>query len=107
MSQPQYLFGDSDAAVERLNLLTRVYRDSTRGFLAKTASSESFRLGLDLGCGPECTTHLIAETLRCECVIGLDAPEGFVKLARADANDRITFLIHDITVVPFPRGRQI
>jgi trans-aconitate 2-methyltransferase len=104
VSPPQYLFGDSDAAFERLQLLGRVYHESTRTFLAKAAASEYLRLGLDLGCGPGFTTHLIAETLRCERVIGLDASEGFIKLARTNANERVMFLRHDINAVPFPNS---
>jgi trans-aconitate 2-methyltransferase len=103
MSRPEYLFGDSDIAAQRLELLARVYRESTRPFLVETAGSAHFPLALDLGCGPGFTTHLIAETLHCDLVIGVDASAGFIELARA--NDRLSFIQHDVTVVPFPTGR--
>lgn len=105
MSQPEYLFGDSDTAAQRLKLLASVYQESTRAFLARAAGSARFRLALDLGCGPGFTTHLINDTLRCDRVIGLDASAGFIKLARAAAGERMSFLQHDITAIPFPSGR--
>jgi trans-aconitate 2-methyltransferase len=104
VSQPQYLFGDSDAAAQRLKLLASVYQESTRAFLAKTAGTSHFELALDLGCGPGFTTHLIAETLRCDRVIGLDASAGFIELARANSSEWLSFLEHDITAIPFPSG---
>ena len=105
MSQPEYLFGDSDKAAQRLTLLARIYQESTRAFLVKTAGSAHFQLALDLGCGPGFTTHLIAEGLRCDRVIGLDASANFIKLACAAAGERVSFLEHDITAIPFPSGR--
>jgi trans-aconitate 2-methyltransferase len=82
-----------------------LYRESTRAFLAKAAGSALFRLVLDLGCGPGFTTHLINDTLRCGRVIGLDASAGFIELARATAaGERMSFLQHDITAIPFPSG---
>jgi trans-aconitate 2-methyltransferase len=104
VSQPEYLFGDGDTAAKRLKLLARVYQESTRTFLVNAAGSAPFRLALDLGCGPGFTTHLIADTLRCDRTIGLDASVGFIKLARATADDRTSFLEYDITAVPFRSG---
>ncbi len=100
----QYLFGDSDTAAQRLKLLASVYQESTRAFLTNAAGSARFHLGLDLGCGLGLTTHLIAETLRCDRVIGLDASASFIKLARATAGGRMSFIQHDITATPFPGG---
>jgi len=105
MSRSEYLFGDSDIAAQRLELLARVYRESTRAFLLETAGSAHFTLALDLGCGPGFTTHLLAETLHCDLVIGVDVSPGFIELARANSNDRLSFIQHDVTVVPFPAGR--
>jgi SAM-dependent methyltransferase len=104
VSQPEYLFGNSDTAARRLDLLARVYQESTRVFLARAAGSKRFHLALDLGCGPGFTTHLIASTLRCDRVTGLDSSASFIKLARAAAAERISFLQHDVTVTPFPNG---
>jgi trans-aconitate 2-methyltransferase len=102
VSQPAYLFGDTDAAAVRLELLARVYQESTRAFLARAAGSARFRLVLDLGCGPGFTTRLIADTVRCDRLIGLDASASFTKLARANAGERMSFFEHDITAIPFP-----
>ena len=96
-----YLFGDSDVAARRLEVLARVFADSTRDFLA-AARDEKRALAVDLGCGPGFTTHLIAETLRCDRVLGLDASPRFIELARATANDRVSFALHDVCAVPFP-----
>ena len=100
----QYLFGDSNTAAQRLKLLASVYQESTRAFLTNAAGSARFHLGLDLGCGPGFTTHLIAGTLRCDRVIGLDASASFIKLASATAGGRMSFTQHDITATPFPGG---
>jgi trans-aconitate 2-methyltransferase len=104
MRRPEYLFGDSDSAAQRLKLLASVYQESTRAFLANAAGSARFQLALDLGCGPGFTTHLIADALRCDRIIGLDASPSFIKLASATAGERMSFLQHDITAIPFPGG---
>jgi trans-aconitate 2-methyltransferase len=104
VSQPEYLFGDSDAAAQRLKLLAGIYQESTGAFLSKAASSNRFPLVLDLGCGSGLTTRLIADRLRCNHVIGLDASTGFIELARAHASHRVSFFRHDVTAVPFPSG---
>jgi trans-aconitate 2-methyltransferase len=105
MNRSQYLFGDSDIAAQRLQLLASIYRESTRAFLLRAAGSIHFPLALDLGCGPGFTTRLIAETLRCDRVAGLDVSAGFIESARANSDERTSFLQHDVTIVPFPRGR--
>jgi trans-aconitate 2-methyltransferase len=104
MSRPEYLFGDSDKAAQRLKLLACVYQESTRAFLENAAGSVRFQLALDLGCGPGFTTHLISDTLRCDRVMGLDASASFIRMARATVGERISFLEHDITAIPFPSG---
>ncbi|HJU10740.1 MAG TPA: class I SAM-dependent methyltransferase, partial [Candidatus Binataceae bacterium] len=47
-------------------------------------------------------THLIAETVACERVLGLELSPNFIELAKANAGERVTFLQHDITSTPFP-----
>jgi len=42
--------------------------------------------------------------LRCERLIGLDASAGFIELARATDGERMAFVQHDITAIPFPSG---
>jgi trans-aconitate 2-methyltransferase len=89
MSKKQYLFGDNDTAAQRLKLLAGVYQESTRAFLINAAGSGHFVLALDLGCGPGLTTR-------------------FIELARANADERLSFLQHDVTVTPFPtRGANL
>ncbi len=104
MSQPEYLFGDSNTAAQRLQLLASTYQESTRAFLERAAGSKRFHLVLDLGCGPGFTTHLINHTLHCDRVIGLDASAAFIELARGTVSERTSFLQHDITATPFPSG---
>ena len=98
----QYLFGDSDIAARRLQLLARVFAESTREFLCEIAPATELALAVDLGCGPGFTTHLIAGTLRCARAIGLDASPRFIEIARATATDNISFELHDVCAVPFP-----
>jgi trans-aconitate methyltransferase len=90
--------------MQRLKLLARVFRVSTRAFLVKTAGDAHFDLAFDLGCGPGFTTHLIADTLRCDRIIGLDASAAFIQLAQANSVQPVSFVQHDITAVPFPGG---
>jgi SAM-dependent methyltransferase len=101
----QYLFGDTDPAVQRLQLLAVVYQESTRAFLARVAASGHFRFALDLGCGPGFTTRLMADTLACDRVIGLDASPAFIQLASGNSDERFSFLEYDIRAIPFPTGR--
>jgi trans-aconitate 2-methyltransferase len=98
-----YAFGDSDPAAQRLRLLADVFARSTRPFLCEAAPGGR-RLALDLGCGPGYTTHLLAATLDCARVTGLDNSERFISLAKRTENDRVSFARHDITAVPFPTG---
>jgi SAM-dependent methyltransferase len=100
-----YLFGDTDPAAQRLHLLAVVYQESTRAFLSRAAASAHFHFALDLGCGPGFTTRLIADTVACDRVAGLDASPAFIKLASGNSDERLSFLKHDITAIPFPTGR--
>jgi trans-aconitate 2-methyltransferase len=102
VTQPQYLFGDDDGAAQRLKLLARVYRESTRDFLLRATGSVLYPLALDLGCGPGFTTRLIADTVRCDRIIGLDSSKAFTELARANFGEPLAFFEHDVTATPFP-----
>jgi trans-aconitate 2-methyltransferase len=99
----RYAFGDSDLAARRLQVLGEVFAPSTRAFLQASVSGEP-SLVLDLGCGPGCTTHFLAETLPCGHAVGLDRSEHFVALAQQSATPRVSFQVHDVTRVPFPTG---
>ena len=102
---PQYLFGDTDPAVQRLKFLASIYRESTRSFLLRAAGSRRFPLALDLGCGTGCTTRLLADTLACDRVTGLDSSAAFIELAIVNSDQRVAFALHDVTATPFPTGR--
>ncbi|HKV53724.1 MAG TPA: class I SAM-dependent methyltransferase [Candidatus Binataceae bacterium] len=100
----KYLFGDSDLAAHRLQLLARVFDSSTRAFVRAAAGEVKPALAIDLGCGPGFTTHLLAEELGCEKVIGFDASRHFIDLACARASSRVSFELHDVLNVPFGCG---
>jgi ubiquinone/menaquinone biosynthesis C-methylase UbiE len=97
----QYLFGDSDIAVQRLKVLAQVFSDTTRAFFLEAAVHKP-RLALDLGCGPGYSTHLLVEVLQCDRAAGLDNSEHFISLARQSKTEQVSFYLHDITSVPFP-----
>src|SRR5438128_1293842 len=96
-----YLFKNTDLAAQRLQVLADVFTPSTSAFLRDTVSEQP-HLVIDLGCGPGYTTHLLADTLRSEHVVGLELSEHFVNLARPTSTDQVAFYCHDITSIPFP-----
>jgi len=96
-----YLFGDTDKAALRLQVLADVFAEPSRAFLQEVVDMPP-RLVLDLGCGPGYTTHLLAQTTRCVEAIGLDSSEHFVTLAERTETERVWFMRHDVTQVPFP-----
>ncbi|MBN1341648.1 MAG: class I SAM-dependent methyltransferase [Phycisphaerae bacterium] len=98
-----YLFGDSDLAARRLKILADAFAPSTRAFLA-SASDRACPLAVDLGCGPGHTTHLLADTVPCERIVGLDNSQHFIRLAAPTATHRVSFRLHDVTRVPLPGG---
>lgn len=100
-SRAGYSFGDSDLAARRLDLLAKVFRESTREFLAIAAANRP-EVAIDLGCGPGHTTHLIGEALGCRSVVGIDASSHFHEIARKTANSRVRFELADVSVVALP-----
>ena len=98
-----YVFGNTDAAAQRLKVLAEVFADSSRFFLRDTVP-EKQHLALDLGCGPGYSSHLLMETLRCDQVVGLDNSARFITQAHNTGTGRVSFRLHDITTVPFPVG---
>ena len=99
----KYAFGDSDLAAKRLRLLAEVFNDTSRAFIMDSVNTRP-SLALDLGCGPGHTTHLMAETMQCSRVVGLDKSENFISLARESETEKVSFCLHDVTAVPFPVG---
>jgi trans-aconitate 2-methyltransferase len=99
----EYAFGDTNLAAARLATVAKVFAPKSRSFLSNFAQ-RSFDLALDLGCGTGRTTHLVAEVLRPGRTVGIDRSESFLSLARPSAIDGISFVLHDVTAVPFPTG---
>ncbi len=99
----KYLFGDTDLAARRLEILAEVFRASSTTFISE-AADHAPRLAMDLGCGPGYTTHMLADAMECERTVGLDNSEHFIGLAEKTAADNILFRLHDVTRVPFPTG---
>ena len=102
-TQISYLFGDSDEAIRRLEVIAEVYAGSSRALLRDAVSFHP-KLAIDLGCGPGYSTHLLAESLECDQVVGLDSSKHFVDVAGKTSTDKVSFLLHDVTRVPFPGG---
>lgn len=100
-----YLFKDTDRAAQRLRILADVFAPSSRAFMQDVVSATP-QAAVDLGCGPGYTTHLLAETTHCARAIGLDSSERFLALAAQSATERISFVRHDVTQIPFPTGQS-
>jgi trans-aconitate 2-methyltransferase len=100
-----YLFKDTDRAAQRLRVLADVFAVASRAFLQDVVSTAP-QLAVDLGCGPGYTTHLLAETTQCVRAFGLDSSEHFLTLASKSATERISFVRHDVSQVPFPTGQS-
>jgi trans-aconitate 2-methyltransferase len=98
-----YLFKDTDRAAQRLRVLAEVFATSSRTFMQDVVSTGP-QLAIDLGCGPGYTTHLLADTTHAVYTIGLDSSAHFLTLASQNTNERISFMRHDVTEVPFPTG---
>jgi len=100
--EPDYAFGDSDAAAERLRMLGEAFAPPSRSLLRHLVG-HPIGLAVDLGCGPGHTTRLLAEELQPAEIIGLDRSESFLARARArHVNAR--WYLHDVAEVPFPEG---
>jgi SAM-dependent methyltransferase len=99
-----YAFGHSPLAGRRLEVVARVFEPATRAFLLGL-DLPGRDLAVDLGCGPGYSTRLLEEILRSKRTAGLDLSSGFIEHARAHASERLSFHVHDVTVVPFPTGQ--
>ena len=99
-----YTFGDHEEASRRLRRLAELYEQETRGLLELALDSgepHTFRLAVDLGCGPGWTTHLLDSVLKPQRTVGLDSSERYIAEARANC-PKLEFLRHDILQTPFP-----
>jgi trans-aconitate 2-methyltransferase len=96
----RYTFGDDEPARARLGLVAAAYEPVSRVFLAQAASADA-AVAVDLGCGPGFSTELVAATYRPRALVGLDASEQFLAMARALV-PTARFVRHDVTEVPLP-----
>ena len=100
----EYVFGDTDVAARRLDLVAEAWTPPSTAFLRDDVPKRP-RLALDLGCGPGYTTRLVAATTGAARTVGLDSSESFVDRARGDAPPGVAFLEHNLMDLPFPTGR--
>jgi trans-aconitate 2-methyltransferase len=100
-SSSGYVFGDTDVAARRLDLVAETWASPSAAFLREEAPKEPV-LAVDLGCGPGHTTRLLASVTGARRTVGLDTSAAFLTRARADAPDGVTFLEHDVMDLPFP-----
>jgi trans-aconitate 2-methyltransferase len=98
----RYTFGDDEPARARLALVAAAYEPVSRAFLAREAPTGA-ALAVDLGCGPGFSTELVAATCRPRALVGLDASEQFLAMARPLV-PTARFVRHDVTEVPLPGG---
>jgi trans-aconitate 2-methyltransferase len=103
-SSSDYVFGDTDVAARRLDLVAEAWASPSAAFLRQDVRSRP-RLALDLGCGPGHTTRLVAAVTGATRAIGLDTSEAFIARARTEAPAGVSFLHHDVMDLPFPMGR--
>jgi trans-aconitate 2-methyltransferase len=100
----EYVFGDTDVAARRLDLVAETWAAPSTAFLRDDVPMRP-PVALDLGCGPGHTTRLVASTTEARRTIGFDTSEAFLDRARADAPEGVAFLHHDAMELPFPTGR--
>jgi SAM-dependent methyltransferase len=91
-----YRFGDTDLAAQRLRLLAEVFEPATRDCLLKLVPRNPARIA-DLGCGPGCTTRLLAEVFPSATVRGLDNSARFIAIAAQSPQPRLAFETADVT----------
>ena len=97
----RYTFGDNPRAAYRLTLLASVFEPSSTELLSKARGVEPSR-ALDLGCGPGHTTEMVCRALGGAETWGIDASASLVDRARARFTPPCTFVVHDMTAVPYP-----
>jgi trans-aconitate 2-methyltransferase len=100
-SSSEYVFGDTDAAARRLDLVAEYWASPSTEFLREDVPSEP-RLALDLGCGPGHTTRLVAAVTGAKRTVGLDTSEAFLARARSRAPAGVEFVHHDVMELPLP-----
>jgi trans-aconitate 2-methyltransferase len=92
----EYTFGDNELAAQRLDVVADAFDPTTREFLTEDLEANPGTV-LDLGCGPGRTTRLLVDVLRPGRVVGVDASESFLEIARRRVPEA-EFVVHDVTV---------
>lgn len=100
-----YTYGEGDLAADRLALLAELSERASRSFLSEAVGFRP-RLALDLGSGLGHSTHLIAEVLEPDQVVGVERSANFLSKAQASAQEGISFVEHDVTQMPLPHGGE-
>lgn len=97
-----YTFGDTALAAERLALVAQVFASSSRRLMEESTPRHA-NVVLDLGCGPGHTTRLLAEACAPQRLVGVDASEAYVSLARRlTTGSGVEFAVHTVTDLPLP-----
>jgi trans-aconitate 2-methyltransferase len=81
-----YPFGDSDRAIERLDILARLFAPATVALLDR-AGTVDVHLAGDLGCGPGHTTELIARHCRPGELVAIDSSPAMAAAAARRLKD--------------------
>lgn len=99
-----YAFRDGDDATERLAMVARLFATPSRDFVTAAVADLPAppQLAVDLGCGPGNTTALLEQVTGAAQVVGLDASEEFLAVARSHAGERSSYARHDLRRLPWP-----
>jgi SAM-dependent methyltransferase len=85
--QTEYLFGDTQLAAARLNVLHDVFEPTSKALLLEHARPDVVscrsRVALDVGCGIGCSTDLLRRICGRPTTVGVDTSAAFLKLAAA------------------------
>jgi trans-aconitate methyltransferase len=97
----KYTFGTDDAGINRLGNMAAFWNPLASRFIQQHWDSQPCHSAVDLGCGPGFTTDMLAHTVPCDKVYGLDTSDHFLKAA-ATRFPAYTFIHHNLTQIPLP-----
>jgi trans-aconitate 2-methyltransferase len=99
--QPQkYALRDNELAAQRLDLIDRYFAPASVALLSSVAD-RSYRIAVDLGCGPGHTTQRLHRVVSPTTTIGLDTSDTLLARARS-SYPHLKFCSHDVRLVPLP-----
>jgi trans-aconitate 2-methyltransferase len=97
-----YTFGDNPLAAERLAMVAEVFAGSSRSLMVESIPRHG-EVVLDLGCGPGHSTRLLADACAPRRLVGLDASESYISLARhLSTGSGVEYAVHSVTDMPLP-----